>query len=315
MSGLKRKTLFIGAVIVFITLSPLVVLFAQGNRIDFGSQGLYPTGGLYVKTENVRANLYVDGESKGRTSRFASGFEPGLYQVVVKKPGYSQWTKKICILPYKVTVIQDIQLVSTSPVLAPTTSPLPGNPAGEKEGADLGEGDFEKAKYIGNGFYLSRSDGSEQRSLYFVSEKNQSTKLVLDSISEFRLAPDSNKAIFWSQDNQANLIWLRDNFWLKKKRGQIDQFLDVNPEKVAWHNDSFYIFYLKNSNLYWVEVDDRSGCTSKQSDRNSFLLKEDVDDYFYSSERGLYVKKDGQWYEVALTTLSFLPLRGSSGFF
>lgn len=294
MSNFEKKLLFIGAVIAFIALSPLVVLFAQGNRIDFGSQDLYPTGGLYVKTENIRANFYVDRKQKGRTPRFTSGFEPGAYKVVIKKSGYKQWVKKICILPYKVAVIQNIQLVPETPVLSTTTLLLPSSLPGAKKRVSSKGLDS-------NGFYLSRPGGSEKKSLYLRSEKNQATQLVKASISEFKLAPDGNKALFWTGDDKANLIWLTENFWLEKRKGQIDKFPNLDPHKVTWHKDSFHIFYLKNSNLYWVEVDDRSGCKTNQTERNNFLLVEGIEDYYYSGELGLFVKKDGQWYEVDLT--------------
>jgi len=62
-----------------------------------------PSGpGLVVTVEPADAELIIDGSSYGAVSALASGngflpLKPGIYQVALKKPGYTSWRAEVTV--------------------------------------------------------------------------------------------------------------------------------------------------------------------------------------------------------------------------
>jgi hypothetical protein len=77
---------YTGAVVVF--------LYANGWRLDFFNQQVIRTGVLTVESTPFLANIYVNGENKGRTPRSTS-LSVGTYNVSVHRNGYREWRKTV----------------------------------------------------------------------------------------------------------------------------------------------------------------------------------------------------------------------------
>ena len=71
-----------------------IYLYANGWRLGDSNQLLVKTGVLTVQSSPSLADLYVNGEKEGRTSKSVS-LPVGIHSVLVKKNGYVEWKKDI----------------------------------------------------------------------------------------------------------------------------------------------------------------------------------------------------------------------------
>jgi hypothetical protein len=81
-----------------------IFLYVQGWRFDFTDQSLKQVGVLTVESSPTLANIYVNEEYKGRTTKSMT-LDTGTYDVKVTKDGYYDWNKNVRILEEKSTPI------------------------------------------------------------------------------------------------------------------------------------------------------------------------------------------------------------------
>ena len=81
-----------------------IYLYASGWRLDIFNQEVKQTGVLTIESRPTLANIYVNGESKGRTDK-SMALDVGTYAVEVSKDGYYDWNKDIRILEEKSTPV------------------------------------------------------------------------------------------------------------------------------------------------------------------------------------------------------------------
>ena len=83
MTKKTKRVLFYAAVAVFLFLSYIAVLYAQGYKFSFDDFRFYRTGSMYVKA-NSDAKIYLDDKLIGATSflgnsKNINGLLPGIY--------------------------------------------------------------------------------------------------------------------------------------------------------------------------------------------------------------------------------------------
>ncbi|XKT74437.1 MAG: hypothetical protein ACJKTH_03715 [Patescibacteria group bacterium UBA2163] len=91
---------------LFALITPIVVLYASGYRLDGFS--LVSNGGVYLSAPISGTSIHLNGEVIGRTSLFSKSFfldniEPGSYVVQGRKDGYHTWSKDIVVESQLVT--------------------------------------------------------------------------------------------------------------------------------------------------------------------------------------------------------------------
>jgi hypothetical protein len=82
----------------------LIFLYVQGWRIDFLDQTIKQVGVLTVESSPSQANIYIDGELRGRTNR-STTLDIGTYQIRVSREGFYDWNKEVKILEEKSTPV------------------------------------------------------------------------------------------------------------------------------------------------------------------------------------------------------------------
>jgi len=98
---IKRQIKILLFFLVFIIVSPIIILYANGDILGNG-WNILPTGGIYVTGAPISSSIFLNAKSKDTTSFFGRNFlikslKPGTYEVSVKKDNYNSWTEKISV--------------------------------------------------------------------------------------------------------------------------------------------------------------------------------------------------------------------------
>jgi len=121
MTRRTRKILFFVFLIIFLLVSPTLILYYQGYRFDFEKKILTKTGGLFLNVIPKQVNIYLDGKLIKKTDFFfgsvlIENLLPKKYQIEVKKEGYSSWKKELEIKEKEVTSAKNIVLFPENPI-------------------------------------------------------------------------------------------------------------------------------------------------------------------------------------------------------
>ena len=119
-----RRRIFILASCIFVLAALLLVLYSFGYRWDKEKFQPVLTGGLYLRVNTVKPQIYLDGKflSKATPGLLSSGiFLPNLlpdtYQLEIKKDNYFEWEKKVDIKSQQVTSFSSIVLLPKTPLV------------------------------------------------------------------------------------------------------------------------------------------------------------------------------------------------------
>lgn len=120
MTRRQRTTLFSIAVAIFLVVSPAIILYAAGYRIDLAGKRLVKTGGLSLTASPQPVNAYVDGELESSNNFvfrniFISNLLPRNYDVKITKDGYYSWQKTLQVVEGQVTEALNIILFPQHP--------------------------------------------------------------------------------------------------------------------------------------------------------------------------------------------------------
>ena len=98
-----RTILFTGLGIVFIAIAPVIIFYSQGYRYDFQKNQLLLTGGMYVKTSQPAADVYIDNKFTNKTGQILSydflvqNLLPKTHNIRIEKAGYLSWQKNLTV--------------------------------------------------------------------------------------------------------------------------------------------------------------------------------------------------------------------------
>lgn len=130
ISGLSRRhRLFIFwlLVVVFLVTLPVLIFYTTGYRISFSEEEatIVTTGGMYVTTDDLGVDVYVDDEQVERPRLFRSAYyiqniAAGQHRIVVQQEGLETWVKELPVYPYIVTEVAAFNMPRT-PQVRPIT--------------------------------------------------------------------------------------------------------------------------------------------------------------------------------------------------
>ena len=93
MTKKTRYFLLTICVLIFVVLAPLIILYVRGITYDFQTRSFVKTGILAIRTIPNNPEVFLDGKLKSAGDiRFVL---PGEHEVVLKKPGYFDWGKRL----------------------------------------------------------------------------------------------------------------------------------------------------------------------------------------------------------------------------
>mgnify|MGYP001224645742 CR=1 FL=1 len=110
LSQRRRKLLFLSLVAVFLVALPSMIFYTTGYRLSFENDAtsIVTTGGMYVTTDNLEVDVYLDEELVESPRLFQSAYylqrvEEGKHRVVVQRSDLQTWVKDLPVDPRIVT--------------------------------------------------------------------------------------------------------------------------------------------------------------------------------------------------------------------
>ena len=252
-----RRFIFWVFAAFFIIASIIISFLAQGYGFDFNFFRIVKTGGIFIKTSQSGAKIYINDkfikETEGllNYSRLVSGLVPGRYNVFVYKEGYYPWNKTIEVksglvaeIDYLLLFPLKFQKVKVADELISNVkfSAQDGPASGWKvatSSAEIISPDKNKKLYISNNKILIE---------YLKDEKEEPVKKIGETelISEYE---PPIKFLDWLGDSE-HIVWFsnnelsiaeRDNYG--GKRNIIKFYLNIaSPVYFDRENSDFYFF-------------------------------------------------------------------------
>lgn len=255
-----KRALFYSAVTVFLILSYVMILYAQGYKYSFSGNRFFRTGAMYLKT-NTSADVYLDDKLLGNTSFFNNSYRlegllPGRYVIRMEKNDHFTWQKlvtvdegfvsefsKILLLSESkeglVELDKEIALIFLSPVPTPMSTP---SAASSSEPFVLKKGVL--------------STTSEESS----DQTQGKQEKIAENVKGFVLSEDKNKLAWWTA-NEVWVMWLNDvNYqpYHKKDDKELITRFSIPIQKIAWFRGEDHLV-LDTGYFNIIEIDTRGG--------------------------------------------------------
>jgi len=110
MTRTTRRLAFYGFVIIFLLATPPTIFYAMGYSFDWQKKALVKTGGLYLKSSPVNAQIILNDKDTKTTPRLISRLLPKTYKISISKDDYFAWEKNLEIKPQLVEEARNVIL-------------------------------------------------------------------------------------------------------------------------------------------------------------------------------------------------------------
>ena len=113
----KRRIIFYLSVLIFLIITPAVILYSLGYYYNLKNQTLIKTGGIFLKSSNASGyQIFLNNNFAKETSFITSGallgnLDEKEYAVEIKKDGFLSWSKTVKVEKEIVTEIRNILLL------------------------------------------------------------------------------------------------------------------------------------------------------------------------------------------------------------
>ena len=104
-------------VVVFLVTLPTLIFYTTGYRLNFNEEEatIVTTGGMYVTTDNLGVEVFLDEEQIERPRLFRSAYyiqniAAGQHRIVVQQDGLETWVKELPVYPHIVTEVAAFNL-------------------------------------------------------------------------------------------------------------------------------------------------------------------------------------------------------------
>lgn len=222
---MKKRTRFIILItcfLLFFIITPCIVGYALGYRIDFESRKIVATGGIYVKAIPQPLEVYIDSKLTGKTNVFSNAaftqnLLPKTHTVLVKKDGYYDYRKTVLVKEKEVSKLENIVLFKKN-LSFQIIKNDESSPFNQKEETE------DKTFYLKN------------KNLYINFEN---PTLFYSPANNFEISPDGQKVLFC---NDYEILYS----YFNAKEPEI-VFLNRFSEKISnclWLNNDYIIFTL-----------------------------------------------------------------------
>lgn len=266
-----------------------IYLFANGWRIGDSNQLLVKTGVLTVQSSPSSADLYVNGDKKGKTSKSVS-LPVGIHNVSVKKNGYVEWKKDIEIKEQKSTPVYPWLIksnISNEEIFS----------LKDKKYINSWISNNKNYIYILTNEYLSESliyrytlYRFDINTAFWDISTNPRVILTFDSVQEpiieILLAPNGTLGVLTiiNTDNTANYL-------LDATKGSTLDALsllninDFSAYKMSWAQNSQYLMFESDTDIIAFDINKQTKyLLIKKIKENNYIWNTDKQGFFYKIE-------------------------------
>jgi len=280
----RRRILYISFIILFLILTPLISLYANGYRFGGGFQ-FKKTGILIIDSEPKGAKIYIDNKAQKKfintiinkdkgfisTPAKIKGVLPGEYEIKFELENYWPWQKKLEIKPGQSTFAEDVNLFKID---------LPIN---------ILDKHSDRISFSPLQEYLISQNKEELSLINSNNEEIQNYTLSsgLSTTSQILWSPDGDKIIvenlifdiynFNNPINLKNKISISDNNFLK------------------WGEDNNQIYYSSQQGLHRYNISARF---------NKNIINENIDDYLIKNNNLFFIKQTKESTELYIYDLN-----------
>jgi len=239
MTKRKRFIIVLACVLLFLIVTPYIIFYSLGYRIDFANMKVFATGGIYVRVFPSGADITVDSKIKNSTSLFSNAvflqnLTPEQHVVLIQKDGYYDYQKTLVVREKEVTKLENIILFKK---------------------------DYTYSMLGGNISYFSVAPNNTT----LLEAKTSANKIDftitnLDNLAIKPLSLPIGKGIIldskWSEDSKKAILKINSLYFLidvsDSQKPMISPLNYLVQTKGANFNpqDSSQIYYIKNKNLY-----------------------------------------------------------------
>jgi hypothetical protein len=200
-----RKRIFYVFLLLFIVIGAVVVLYAEGWRINFSTLEAEKAGGIYVRSFPDNAQITLSGKSIQNQSAFLSrgtfisGLFPKTYTLTLAAAGYDAWSESAAVLPSLVTEMKYAVLVPKTAINVATSDTAVGDffeVGGDVVAEDASGTIAWLGKTIGSGAVVSHSTDLKTA---IIRGTNAKTGAVTYSLYNFTNATSTNLSTLLQQ--------------------------------------------------------------------------------------------------------------------
>ena len=239
MTKRKRFIIVLACILLFLIITPYIVFYSLGYRVDLKNMKIFATGGIYIRVFPSGADITVDSKIKNSTgifsnSVFVQNLSPDQHNVLIQKDGYYDYQKNLNVEEKEVTKLENVTLFKKNYIYSVLEKNIdyfsiaPDN-------TTLLEAKITKSKID---FIITNIDNPKAKPI--------SLLIGTTSISDLK----------WSEDSKKAIIKVNSNYFLMdlsdSENPKISPLNYLVQTKGANFNpqDSIQIFYIKNKSLY-----------------------------------------------------------------
>lgn len=277
MSKRIRLIILLCCAALFLAVTPYIILYSLGYRVDFENEKITSTGGIYVRTFPSGADVMVDSKIEGTTgifsnSVFVQNLLPKPHNVLITKKGYYDYEKTVPVKENQVIKLENINLF--------------------KQNISF------KVVESGVQYFSVAPDHNTLLAANIIKDKINFEIIDLPTTQRntFALAAKSGVIVDlqWSRDSNMAILNISENYFLMNLSSNLPQITPLpNTLKanMVYFNpqNSQQIFFLKSNNLY-----------SNQELTQSPLIK-NVIAYQIENQNIIWLSSDGILYKSDLT--------------
>ncbi len=287
---MTKRTRFIILAIcgaLFVAITPYIILYSLGYRVNFQNLSIMPTGGLYVKTSNPGTTIAIDSARSQTTGLltpyvFSQNLLPGKHSVLIKKDGYYDYQKNLQVLGKQVTKLEHVTLFKKNIAFTQLQKSV------------------DYFSIAPNGVNMFMATAAPGKIMITVQNIADQTKVDL----AIKTASTKITDLKWSDDSSKAILALQGNYYLIQPYAQTPSItlLVFSPgaKDVEFNNQNTKdLFYIKNGNLY--------------SNRQAPAIVKNVLAYKLSGSQIIWFSGDGLLYHsdldgakpAAITSIAF----------
>lgn len=243
-----RKTLFYILLVLYLVITPYMILYGLGYVVKPHEREIRKTGLVAVTSDPKGASIYVEGRKfSEKTPSVVRGLLPGTYQVKVAKRGFEPWDKEIHVLAEKAVRLDPVILMPRAASREVLTQ------GGYRELFPYA-GEF-KIYGLGSGQKLSDLAKIEllfNRETALAKEK-ETPKILEFQITEWKTKKDSASVLLKGVQGGEPKIYLYD-LNREKIRQDLTGIYPENGAAIDWDSKKPRVFYyLKDHQLYGLD--------------------------------------------------------------